>query len=62
MVTLFIKKTKILQDCLLYALCTQKMVAMLIQEKLLDKKRKNNEIYKIYKWLKTYKSIQKMNT
>ncbi|MBF7049414.1 hypothetical protein IY972_02315 [Campylobacter volucris] len=46
-----------LQDCLLYATCTHKndcdnnSVFWKVADKLLDKKRKDSEIYQLYKWL-----------
>ncbi|MCI5968745.1 hypothetical protein [Helicobacter sp.] len=60
-----------LQDCLLYALCTQKNNCDMnskfweVANNLLDSKRKESEIYRIYQWLcnetqlKGLKSIEK---
>lgn len=55
--TAYQKDKEFLQDCLLYATCTHKndcddnSIFWKVADKLLDKKRKDSEIYKIYKWL-----------
>ncbi|TQR55822.1 hypothetical protein [Campylobacter troglodytis] len=52
--TAYQKDSEFLQDCLLYALCTQKNSCLsdskffIVAEKKLDEKRKKSEIYQIY--------------